>query len=211
MHHGHEHHRPSQKDTKYVSMLLALDDIPRLHNMMASFFTWILLAGFVLFPGTFTSLQNSETAASSEVGRQVLKAVAHVPLFVIAFLCCGIGAVGMCYLWWKWMDNYLWLVSSIFMPGFLNSLAGLISTIASIFGAQHGDFSTTGKVTIVVTAVSSLINGVLALYYTLWKIRRVKQRHDREVGTERAGKHGGGMTEKMKRKVAKMKHERSSY
>ncbi|KAH0579049.1 hypothetical protein H2248_003208 [Termitomyces sp. 'cryptogamus'] len=115
MHHGHEHHRPSQKDTKYVSMLLALDDIPRLHNMMASFFTWILLAGFVLFPGTFTSLQNSETAASSEVGRQVLKAVAHVPLFVIAFLCCGIGAVGMCYLWWKWMDNYLWLVSSIFM------------------------------------------------------------------------------------------------
>ena len=80
MHHHHEHHRPSQTDTKYVSMLLALDDIPQLHNMLASFFTWILLAGFVLFPGTFTSLQNSEAAASSEVGRQILKAVAHVPL-----------------------------------------------------------------------------------------------------------------------------------
>ncbi|KAG6902431.1 hypothetical protein C0995_016610 [Termitomyces sp. Mi166 len=79
----HELRRPSQMDTKYVNMLLALDSVPRLHNMMASFFTWILLAGFILFPGTFTSLQNSQAAASSEVGRQVLRAVAHVPLLSV--------------------------------------------------------------------------------------------------------------------------------
>lgn len=80
------HQRPqlpqsqSQMDTKYVNMLLALDSIPRLHNIFASFFTWILLAGFVLFPGTFTSLQDAQADVSNEVGKRVLKVVAHVPL-----------------------------------------------------------------------------------------------------------------------------------
>lgn len=73
-------HTRSQMDTKYVNMLLALDSIPRLHNMLASFFTWILLAGFVLFPGTFTSLQNAQQDVSNELGKEVLRAVAHVPL-----------------------------------------------------------------------------------------------------------------------------------
>ncbi len=52
------HGNLSQMDTQYVNMMLALDDIPALHNLAASFFAWILLAGFILFPGTFTSLQN---------------------------------------------------------------------------------------------------------------------------------------------------------
>ena len=67
-------------DTQYVNMLLALDSIPRLHNMLAGFFTWILLAGFVLFPGTFTSLQNESVVSTGEVGKKVLDAVGHVPL-----------------------------------------------------------------------------------------------------------------------------------
>ncbi|KAJ7197517.1 hypothetical protein B0H12DRAFT_1331448, partial [Mycena haematopus] len=41
----------SQMDTRYVNMLLAIDEIPSVYNILASFFTWILLAGFVLFPG----------------------------------------------------------------------------------------------------------------------------------------------------------------
>lgn len=190
-----------------MNMLLALDSIPRLHNMMASFFTWILLAGFVLFPGTFTSLRNAQADISSEVGKEVLNAVAHVPLFVIAFICCGIGATGMCYLWWRWMYNYVWLVNRIFLPGLLNSLAGLISTIANIYGVQHGEFSTTSKITMVVTAVSTLICGVVTLYYSLWKLRRVKQKHDREIGKERAGRRGEGMVEQVKRKAAEKEPE----
>ncbi|RDB26836.1 hypothetical protein Hypma_005368 [Hypsizygus marmoreus] len=198
---------PSQTDTKYVNMLLALDSIPRLHNMMASFFTWILLAGFVLFPGTFTSLQNAQADISSEFGRHVLNAVTHVPLFVIAFICCGIGAVGMVYLWWRWMYNYVWLVNRIFLPGLLNSLAGLISTIANIYGVQHGEFSTTSKTTIIVTGVSTFICGVGTLFYSLWKIRRVKKRHDQEIGKERAGRHGEGFVEKMERKAKERQTE----
>ena len=47
-----------QTQTRYVNMLLALDDISPLFNILASFFTWILLAGFLLFPGTFASWQD---------------------------------------------------------------------------------------------------------------------------------------------------------
>ena len=66
--------------TKYVNMLLALDKIPGFHNLLASFFVWILLAGFVLFPGTFTSLQNQASVNGGAVGKEVLNTVAHVPL-----------------------------------------------------------------------------------------------------------------------------------
>ncbi|KAF8154712.1 hypothetical protein B0H34DRAFT_717552 [Crassisporium funariophilum] len=195
----HLHGTQSQMDTQYVNMLLALDDIPRLHNMYAGFFTWILLAGFILFPGTFTSLQN--LSASGQVESRLVNAVTHIPLFVIAWLCCGIGGTGMMWLWWRWRKNYLWALNRIFLPGVLNSLAGLISTIVNIFGVQHGELSTTSKVTIVVTTVSTGVFGLLTLIYSLWLVRRVKARHDRDVGKERAGKYGEGVVDLSKRKI----------
>lgn len=85
-------------DTQYVNMLLALDGIPvcnvldcvsvrcahvspqKLHNMAASFATWILLAGFVLFPGTFTSLQEANGEGLGGAGAAILGVVQHVPL-----------------------------------------------------------------------------------------------------------------------------------
>jgi hypothetical protein len=78
--HVHSTHRVGQMATKYVNMLLALDKISGFHNILASFFVWILLAGFVLFPGTFTSLQNQKVITGSDVGKKVLNTVAHVPL-----------------------------------------------------------------------------------------------------------------------------------
>jgi len=76
----HFHGNPSQMDTQYVNMLLALDDIPALHNIAAQFFTWILLAGFILFPGTFTSLQNGNTTIPETVRQELLKVVTNLPL-----------------------------------------------------------------------------------------------------------------------------------
>lgn len=72
------HGTPSQMDTQYVNMLLALDDIPKLHNIFAAFFNWILLAGFILFPGTFTSLKN--LGASGPLEQRLVDAVTSIPL-----------------------------------------------------------------------------------------------------------------------------------
>ncbi|EUC60956.1 methyltransferase domain protein [Rhizoctonia solani AG-3 Rhs1AP] len=48
--------RRSSANTRYMNMLLELDAVPRFHNMLASFFTWILLAGFVIFPDSLLIL-----------------------------------------------------------------------------------------------------------------------------------------------------------
>jgi len=70
----------SQMDTQYVRMLLALDDIPTIHNFAVSFFNWIYLAGFVLFPGTFTSLNNLAASQGNGVPAEVIKSVTQLPL-----------------------------------------------------------------------------------------------------------------------------------
>ncbi|KAF8880561.1 hypothetical protein BD779DRAFT_1473841 [Infundibulicybe gibba] len=176
-------------------MLLHQDKIPRTHNILAGFFTWILLAGFVLFPGTFSSLKNDSVpklaGVAGEVEKNILGVIQNLPLFVVAFVCCGIGAVGMIYLWWRWSNNYVWLVNRIFIcntktsPGTLNSLTGVISTLVNVYGAQHREFSTTSKITIIVTGASTLVCGAIALVYSLWKLQGVKRQHDKELGEER--------------------------
>lgn len=71
--------RADSQNTRYMNMLLALDGIPRLHNILAAFFTWILLAGFVLLPGTFTSLQ-SVTGVNNQNEEEAIEAIQHLPL-----------------------------------------------------------------------------------------------------------------------------------
>ncbi|RXW24374.1 hypothetical protein EST38_g1469 [Candolleomyces aberdarensis] len=186
-------------NTRYVSMLLALDDIPPYWNLLASFFTWILLAGFLLFPGTFTSWREEQAQATGAAGvtddvkRAVLGAVDHVPLFVIAFLCSGLGAVGMIGLSYRWAANYIWILNKVFVPGFLNSLAGLLSTLANIYGAQGGQLSTTALVTLIVTASCTGVTAILTLIYQFWFLRRVQAEHKREAGVWDAGKRGEGV------------------
>ncbi|KAJ7471373.1 hypothetical protein B0H11DRAFT_1730205 [Mycena galericulata] len=186
-----------QMDTKYVNMLLALDGIPPLYNILANFFTWILLAGFVLFPGTFTNLQEKNTLGG--VGVAAVDVIKHVSLYVIAWVCTGIGAAGMGWLWYRWQANYIWLVNRIFMPGFLNSLAGVLSALANILGSQSATLSISSKSTIIVTSSISGICGGLTAFYMFVLIRGLKKQHDAEVGKQRAGKHGEGYTDLSKK------------
>ena len=105
--------RQNSVQTRYMDMLLAMDTIPRFHNILASFFTWVLLAGFVIFPGTFTSLSKLDPDDPS--AHRILEGVKNIPLLAVAGSCCGVGALGMCWLWWRWRDNYVWLLNRIFL------------------------------------------------------------------------------------------------
>jgi hypothetical protein len=186
-------------DTKYVNMLLAIDSIPSLYNILASFFTWILLAGFVLFPGTFTNLQqNNELGA---LGITAVNVIKHLSLYVVAWVCTLIGAAGMSWLWYRWRRNYIWCLNRIFLPGFLNSLAGVLSTLASVLGTQNATLSISSKSTIIVTSAIAGICGILSAFYMFVLIRKLKKQHDAEVGKQRAGKHGEGYADLSKRKV----------
>ncbi|KAG8749927.1 hypothetical protein FRC12_013147 [Ceratobasidium sp. 428] len=155
--------RKPSANTRYMNMLLELDAVPKVHNLLASFFTWVLLAGFIIFPGTFTSIQSLDVDDPSRSGAEkwILGRVKNVPLLVIAGVCCVIGAAGMCWLWYRWHRNFIWLVNRIFLydlslhhygqnqpilmflisPGALHGLAGEISTLVNVFSQQGGKFS----------------------------------------------------------------------
>ena len=109
--------RQNSVQTRYMDMLLAMDTIPRLHNILSSFFTWILLAGFIIFPGTFTTISSLDSQAipGNHTASTIIASVKNIPLLVIAGVCAGIGAVGMVWLWWRWRQNYVWLLNKIFL------------------------------------------------------------------------------------------------
>jgi hypothetical protein len=48
-------------ETEYVHMLQELDTIDWVYNFLSSFANWTLLAGYLVIPGTFTTLQMSDT------------------------------------------------------------------------------------------------------------------------------------------------------
>ncbi|TGO06777.1 hypothetical protein BTUL_0564g00010 [Botrytis tulipae] len=103
--------------TNYTNMLLQLDRIPTIYNLLASAMTWILLAGYLVLPSTFTSLQKSTTMAeeAGEAGAVVLRAYQNLPLLWVAAIFCVIGASGMAWLWWMWKLNYVWLINRIIL------------------------------------------------------------------------------------------------
>ena len=90
-------------------------DIEPHWTLLAVISLWILLAGFMVFPATFPSLQNSSSLGSSGPGRVVQHAIQNVPLLVLATICLVGGTVGICYLWRKHRSQYPWLTDTLFL------------------------------------------------------------------------------------------------
>lgn len=173
-----------------MEMLLSLDKIPRFHNILASFFGWLLLAGFVVFPGTFTSIQDlSEDGGIAAQASDILHHVQSIPLLVIASVCCGIGALGLLWLCFRWRRNYVWLLNRVFLPGATNALAGFISTLVTVYSQKEGQWSVTARVTGAVEVVILLVCGVLFVFSTLL-LKRIKWKHGKEMSRLEPGDEG---------------------
>ncbi|KAK3939611.1 hypothetical protein QBC46DRAFT_143133 [Diplogelasinospora grovesii] len=111
------------------SMLKAYYNVHWLYNVAAAISSWILLAGFIVLPGTFTSLQNLKTDTGAV---EVLQSFAERIGLLSLSACCWIsGVVGIGSLWWKFRQrhNYLWLLDHLFLPGLLNAMSGLVVLI----------------------------------------------------------------------------------
>lgn len=129
---------PSQP-TRYMEMLLHLDEIPRMYNILSSLGTWIILAGFLVVPGTFTTFKESkafrDADSDNDDNNQVAHAIAHsianIGLLWLSGSFCVVGTVLCLWLWWLWRYNYVWLVNKIFMyvslPGVFPSSSSLVS------------------------------------------------------------------------------------
>lgn len=198
--------RGNSFQTRYMSMLLSLDKIPRLHNILASFFGWVLLAGFIVLPGTFTSLaklQNNDVVANTPGAADVLDTVASLPLLVVAAACCGVGYAGNLWLSVRWRLNYVWLINRLYMPGVLNALAGLVSTLTNIYAQHKGSWSVSAKVAVVVEAVTLVLYLVLFVLYNNWLLEKVKEQHELEFrGAAVDSRTFKGRVEKMAKQPA---------
>lgn len=167
-----------------MEMLLSLDTIPRLHNILAAFFGWLLLAGYVVFPGTFSSISssldsNSSSAAEAEASK-ILNSVQNTPLLIIASVACGIAIVGLLCLCFVWRRNYVWLLNRIFLPCATNSLAGLISSLVTVYTKKDGAWSIMAKVTAAVEVGAFVVCGLLFVVNTVM-LNMVQRKHNEEV------------------------------
>ncbi|KAK0386460.1 hypothetical protein NLU13_6296 [Sarocladium strictum] len=212
------HDRPKplgRNDTNhshYVNMLLSQDEIPKWHTIVAAICVWLLLAGFLVFPGTFTSLQETvddsdNDNASTKAGEAILGTVKNIPLLVIGAVACGISAVGMLALLVRHRVNFVWLLNRLLIPGMANSLAGLISTLVGVYTQQRGSWSITAKVTAIIEGVYLVACAALFGFFT-YKVTTLKKRH--RTFYEDGGHWKGKTYEERKQEREQLEAERAA-
>ncbi|ERF69233.1 hypothetical protein EPUS_01190 [Endocarpon pusillum Z07020] len=184
---------PAQ-ETEYMGMLLHMSQVIEKRpywNILAAACTWILLAGFIVLPGTYTNFQNSDIIEAakkdqSNVGNKILASIANIGLLIVAAILCGVGVLGVTGLWLKWRANYIWLINKVLLPALLNSVMGLLSTLVNVLSKPDKTFSLTAKVTTGVTGGLTLIWTFMFLYYNNYLLDAVKADHRRAYGDQDA-------------------------
>jgi hypothetical protein len=108
-----------EHDSLYTRMLKEEAEMDWKFNLCANAANWVLLAGYMIIPGTFTFLKKSsgvqETLQRNEAGRAVLNTIQNPPLLVIAFLLLFTGSAILGWLWVKFQNVYPWLINKIFL------------------------------------------------------------------------------------------------
>ncbi|KAJ5741591.1 hypothetical protein N7533_011000 [Penicillium manginii] len=170
-------------ETRYARMIVEADEVPWQYNILASAAHWILLAGYLVVPGTFTSLQKSDAVSkdfmASEAGEMVLDKIQNPPLLAIACFLFVTGLIIMAWLYWEHRGNYIWLINRIFMPTLLNALAGLLTTIISLYTAHGGNWSIMALLTVIASGLSVASCLALLIIYKFGKLEKLRQEHAR--------------------------------
>ncbi|KAJ5976457.1 hypothetical protein N7481_010164 [Penicillium waksmanii] len=166
----------NDKEDQYLGMLKEEDQMDATYNITASAANWALLAGYLVIPGTFASLQTSKeiehVLTSNKTGRVIFHTIQNPPLLGIAclFLASGIAAMLWLLHFPHLRGNYVWLTNKIFMPVTLNAGAGLLTTLINVFASNRGVWSVMAIVTTVVTGATFIIFLAVLLVYKLYKL-----------------------------------------
>ena len=103
----------AESESEYIKMLVAAHQACTRDSIYAAFFAWLTLAGYIVLPNIFESLQIS--ANFNKGDKVVAKGIRSIQLLPLASLLCSIGIAGICSLWWKWRANYIWLATKLFL------------------------------------------------------------------------------------------------
>ncbi|KAK3988666.1 hypothetical protein QBC44DRAFT_243216 [Cladorrhinum sp. PSN332] len=161
-------------------MLKSVEKIPRLHNILVLFFAWILLAGFVIMPGSFTSVKRAVDEASGipinlGANRKLILSKANTATMVVGFVLTVAGTFGTAWLALRWRRNYVWLLNRIYMPLVLNSSIGFVSTIIGVYAMQFGEWSTQAIIAALIEVSVFVVGGLLFLVYNYWLLMKVSE------------------------------------
>ncbi|GJN67152.1 hypothetical protein PLICBS_001176 [Purpureocillium lilacinum] len=161
----------SNSHTEYDKMILRMDkEIKPYYFGLAGFFSWLLLAGFLVSPTTYSSVRYIDAPKQTgDIGKAVMYAVRNIPLIFIASFACIIAAVGLAWLWTRWHHNHIWVHRYLVIPTMLHSLMGLISTLLNVYGTQEGQWSITAiiSVAIIGTCLISSTTAYVTYEYVL--------------------------------------------
>ncbi|KAJ5343420.1 hypothetical protein N7541_007900 [Penicillium brevicompactum] len=166
-------------ETTYVRMLKEEAEMDISFNITVGVANWALLAGYLVIPGTFTSLQTSNQVEKllqvNKAGRTVLHTIQNPPLLAIAcfLLVSGIGALIWLMRFPKLRGNYLWLINKLFVPLSLNAAAGLLTTVINVCTSQGGDWSVMAIVTTAVTGATLSTCSALLAIYKFYKLEQI--------------------------------------
>ncbi|CAG7957991.1 unnamed protein product [Penicillium salamii] len=167
-------------ETAYVRMIVEADEIAWEYNIIASSANWVLLAGYLVVPGTFTSLQRSSALNNSlshnTAGDAILSTIQNPPLLAIACILFVLGTTTMGWLFRAHRINYIWLINRLFIPTLLNAFAGLLTIIINICTARHGDVSIMALLAIITTGLSATSSFALTIMYKK-KLKRLREEH----------------------------------
>lgn len=156
---------------RYRQMIIDANETPMLFNLYAACASWTVLAGFCIFPGTFTSLQRAEWLHGSEHGLRVQSAVQNIPLIPLASCCYLLGLSSLGYLWLRFRQNYVWLLAHIFLPGILNGLSGLLTMLLNVYSAQEGHWSPPAWATLCLILTTLTCTLVACGLYKYWLVQ----------------------------------------
>ncbi|KAF4471701.1 PHO85 cyclin-1 [Fusarium albosuccineum] len=68
----------TERLTPYNAMVIQSHEELRVYSLLAAIFNWVFLAGFIVFPGTFTSLGRTSVLSESQAGRVMQQAIRPV-------------------------------------------------------------------------------------------------------------------------------------
>lgn len=69
-------------------------------------------------------------------------------------------------------------------PALLNSLAGLLATLSSIYVANDGKMTSSSQITLILIAASATFFALMMMIYLLWLVRGVRKKHERQMGSK---------------------------
>ncbi|KAK0373208.1 hypothetical protein CLIM01_09421 [Colletotrichum limetticola] len=154
-------------------------------SLLAKVFSWLLLAGYIVFPSTFASLRRSRALESMGVVGYIVSRGLNDFLISLASILSGSASIGLAWLWFRLRANYIWVNQQIIIPTLVNSLMGLSSTLLNIYTVHGGEWSATAIVTATVTAWWLFVSCALYLIY-----RCLLQRLQRSDDVDVAGSAG---------------------